>query len=216
MKIFSKLLLVSGAACVVFPAQALPLAKNDASVTASALTLKVASDKAIKGAESFIGSMTKRGIDFLGNENMTKERQKEEFKKLLNDSFDMRTIGRFSLGRYWRTASTTQQKEYLSLFRAMILNVYSARFSEYKGQALEVTSARAEGKSDVLVTSIIKGNGDPEVQVDWRVRYKNGHYKVIDIVVEGVSMGLTQRSDFASVIQRGGGNIDVLLEHLRK
>ncbi len=52
--------------------------------------------------------------------------------------------------------------------------------------------------------------------VDWRVRQVGGGYKVVDILVEGVSMALTQRSDFASVIQRGGGDIEVLLEQLRQ
>ena len=48
------------------------------------------------------------------------------------------------------------------------------------------------------------------------MRYKDGKYKVIDIIVEGVSMSVTQRSDFSSVIQRGGGNVQVLIDHLRE
>jgi len=54
------------------------------------------------------------------------------------------------------------------------------------------------------------------VKVDWRVRNSNGTLQIIDVVIEGVSMSLTQRSDFSSVIQRGGGNVEALLEHLRK
>ena len=66
------------------------------------------------------------------------------------------------------------------------------------------------------MNSSIIPNGGSKIKVDWRVREKNGQMKVIDVVIEGVSMALTQRSDFSSVIQRGGGKIDVLLEHLRK
>ena len=97
----------------------------------------------------------------------------------------------------------------------MVVKVYSDRFKEYKGQKFEVRGARPEGEKDVIVTSFILPEGGPEVQVDWRVRSKNGRFQVIDVIVEGVSMSVTQRSDFASVIQRGGGNVDVLLAHLQ-
>lgn len=216
MKRLYTALLIGTAACAFNQAHASSLTLNAISAPPSSLVTYVASETTIKGAENFVDNMTKRGINFLGDENMTKEEQKAEFDQLLNDSFDMETIGRFALGKHWRSASGAQQKEYQSLFKKMILEVYSARFSDYRGQELEVTGARAEGKADVLVNSVIKGHGEPEVSVDWRVRYANGQYKVIDVIVAGVSMGLTQRSDFASVIQRGGGNINVLLEHLRK
>lgn len=168
-----------------------------------------------EGAKNFIASMGDRGINFLGNEGMTQQAKTAEFRQLLNDSFDMNTIGRFSLGTNWKSATPAQQQEYLKLFNNMIVKVYSKRFSDYKGQKFEVKSARPEGK-DSVVTSFIVPNDGPQVQVDWRVRNKGGSYKVVDIIVEGVSMSQTQRADFASVIQRGGGNVEALLQHLRQ
>lgn len=126
----------------------------------------------------------------------------------------MKTIGRFSLGRYWRVSTAEQRREYLDLFNHMIIQVYSNRFSEYSGQSFETAGFRQESEKDTIVTSYISDD-KTKVQVDWRVRHKNGHYKVVDVMVEGVSMSMTQRSDFSSVIQRGGGNISVLLDHLR-
>jgi phospholipid transport system substrate-binding protein len=168
-----------------------------------------------EGAKNFISSMGDRGINFLGNEGMSVEAKKSEFRQLLNDSFDMNTIGRFSLGSYWNKATQAEQQEYLKLFNTMIVKVYSKRFSDYKGQKFEVRSSRPEGK-DTMVTSFIIPPDGPQVQVDWRVRNKGGSYKVVDIIVEGVSMSQTQRADFASVIQRGGGKVDTLLQHLRQ
>ncbi len=98
----------------------------------------------------------------------------------------------------------------------MIVEVYARRFSEYDGQKLEVRSSRRENEKDVIVSSVIAdASGGQEIKVDWRLRNKGGKYRVIDVIVEGVSMALTQRSDFSSVIQRGGGNASVLLDHLR-
>lgn len=167
------------------------------------------------GAEKFIGDMATRGLKFLSDPNMNQDQKTSSFRNLLNDSFDLETIGRFVLGRYWKTSSEQQRQEYIGLFRKMVVEVYAKRFGDYKGQKFETRGSRADGDKDTIVTSyIIPGNG-PEVQVDWRVRYKNGQYKIVDVIVEGVSMSVTQRSDFAAVIQRGGGDVSVLLAHLR-
>ena len=120
------------------------------------------------------------------------------------------------MGRHWRTATKEQRSQYQKLFKKMVIEVYSQRFSDYEGQSIEIKSARPEGKHDVLVSSMIIPKNGGKIRLDWRVRPKKGKYRVVDVIVEGVSMALTQRSDFASVIQRGGGNVDVLLEHLKK
>lgn len=177
---------------------------------------QLAGEQDITGAQRFIESMAQRGIDFLGNSSLSAEQRKAEFRKLLKSSYDLKTIGRFALGTYWRSASPAQQAEYQRLFEKMVVNVYANRFGEYKGQKLEVRGARPDGTSDVIVTSfIVPANGGEDIQVDWRVRNKGAGNKVIDVIVAGVSMAQTQRSDFASVIQRGGGDVNVLLEHLR-
>jgi phospholipid transport system substrate-binding protein len=175
-----------------------------------------AQDNAAEGAQNFISSMGDRGINFLGNQSMSIESKKAEFRSLLNESFDMNTIGRFALGTYWKSATPAQQQEYLKLFNTMIVKVYSKRFSDYKGQKFVVKSSRKENDKDYIVTSFIVPGDGPQVRVDWRVRNKGGSYRVVDIIVEGVSMSQTQRADFASVINRGGGKVDVLLNHLRQ
>ncbi|MCC7305040.1 MAG: ABC transporter substrate-binding protein [Alphaproteobacteria bacterium] len=175
-----------------------------------------AQDEVVEGSKQFISSMAQKAINFLGDEKLSHAQRKEKFRQLLRANYDMKTIGRFALGTYWRTATPAQQAEYQRLFENMVVEVYSQRFADYKGQALEVQSGRTEGKSDILVNStIVPKDGGEKIKVDWRVRKKEGQYKVIDVIVEGVSMALTQRSDFASVIQRGGGDLDVLLTHLR-
>lgn len=195
------------------PAEAFSLQNLMSSERAAPHSLKI--EVNTEGSKAFISKMAGNAIGFLGNTSLTQEKKEAEFRKLLQNSFDMKTIAKFSLGRYWRAATPAQQQEYLKLFENMVVEIYSRRFNEYDGQDLEVRNVRAEGDADSIVTSYITGNG-PEVQVDWRVRYKNGQYKIVDVIVEGVSMALTQRSDFSSVIQRGGGEMEVLLAHLRK
>ena len=180
------------------------------------LKVTVISEVSLEAAKTFVDQMAQNGIGFLGNQSLTDEQRTVEFRKLLNANFDMQTIGRFALGRYWKAATPAQQAEYQKLFKTMIVKIYSRRFKEYNGQKLEILSARADGDSDVIVSSAIVPPNGQQVKVDWRVRSNGGGYKIVDILVEGVSMALTQRSDFASVIQRGGGSVDVLLQHLRE
>jgi phospholipid transport system substrate-binding protein len=172
-------------------------------------------EEAAAGARNFVDNMGKRAIGFLSDAALSQEERRMAFRGLLEDSFDMKTIGRFALGTYWRTADPGQKQTYLQLFNDMIVNVYSRRFEEYDGQNFDIKGYSTKGRRDVLVNSYIIPQGDPKVRVDWLVRYKDGRYRIVDVIVEGVSMSITQRSDFSSIIQRGGGRIDVLLDHLK-
>lgn len=173
------------------------------------------SETSAEAAKNFISGVAEKGIGLLSKAEMTEDQRQKEFRKLLHDSFDMKTIARFSLGRYWKSATPAEQKEYLKLFEDMIVKVYSRRFEGYDGQNLVVRNARSDNDNDCIVFSEIVPKSGSKIKVDWRVRSKGGKMSVVDIIVEGVSMSLTQRSDFASVIQRGGGEIEVLLTHLR-
>lgn len=175
-----------------------------------------AKNSASPDAEKFVQQVADQGIGFLSNASLSESQKKSRFKNLLTQRFDLKTIGRFAMGRYWRTATKAQRAEYQKLFEKMVLEVYAGRFGEYKGQALEVRGSRRDSEKDITVHSVIVQDSGPEISLDWRVRFKNGRYRVIDVVVEGISMAVTQRSDFSSVIQRGGGKVDVLLAHLRE
>lgn len=182
-----------------------------------AAQVAVKSDESGKAALDFVRSTAEKGLTFLSNPESTQDQKKKEFRKLLDNSFDLDVIGRFALGKYWNVATPAQQSQYLTLFRKMVVEVYARRFGDYKGQKFEVKSSRAIGKTDSLVSShIIQVNGSEPITVDWRVRKTGDTYKVVDVLVAGVSMSVTQRSDFSSVIQRGGGSVDVLIAYLKE
>ncbi len=171
-----------------------------------------------KQSEQLINSLGDQAISFMSNTAMTDQDRQEAFRKLLSKNFDMKTIGRFVLGRYWRSATPEQLSEYQGLFEKMVVSVYSERFKEYSGQKFYVKGSRLDTDKDTLVASaILPKDGGQEIPVEWRVRQKSdGRFQVVDVIVAGISMSVTQRSDFSAVIQRGGGNLDVLLAHLRK
>lgn len=215
--VFAALALLSGTA--LSTAASATASLDDKSTSGVSYTEASASQAGAmeKGAFDFVKNTTDRGLKFLADPNSTKAQKTGEFRKLLDQSFDLDTIGRFALGSYWKAATAPQKAEYLKLFRKMVVDVYTQRFDDYKGQDLQVKSFRSIGNNDTLVSSyMVPKDGGQDVQIDWRVREKSGSYKIVDVLVAGVSMSMTQRSDFASVIQRGGGNVDALIAELGK
>lgn len=177
----------------------------------------VADDQKDIGAQAFVQAMTENGLSFLSDNSLAKEQKAKKFKHLLNSNFDIPRIGKFAVGRYWRKMTPAQQKEYQQTFKKMLVNVYSSRFDEYQGQKITISDTVSLSEKDTLVKSIISGGSNgAEIPVDWRIRHTNGTYKVIDVMVAGVSMSVTQRSDFSAVIQRGGGDVAVLINHLKE
>lgn len=166
-------------------------------------------------AKAFIESLGSEALSSLTGQNVAPAEREVRVRKLLRTNFDIDTISKFALGTYWRGATDAQKKEYTSLFENMIVKTYAQRFEDYKGQTFKVTGETAANK-DVIVNSQILQAGGPPVNVDWRVRGSGKNMKIIDVMVEGISMSVTQRSDFAAVIQRGGGNVDALLKSLRE
>lgn len=169
------------------------------------------------GAAGFIDGMAKRAIGILQTGGAGTAQGRAEFTQILNRGFDLPTIGRFVLGRYWNSTSPQQRQEYMQLFERMIVETYSRRFQNYQGETLVVKATRAVGsQGDTLVATEVRQRDGPPIQVDWRVRQAGGGYKVVDVIVARVSMSVTQRDEFASVIAQNGGSIDGLLQAMRQ
>jgi phospholipid transport system substrate-binding protein len=172
---------------------------------------------AVTQARTFIDGMGGQVIGYLKDASLDQAEKKARLKGVLQSRFDMPTISRFALGKYWKQMDAAQQAEYQSLFEAMVVSMYAERFSTYSGQEFKVSDARADEKGDVTVASAIvdPAGGRKPIAVNWRVRIKDGAPQIIDVTIEDVSMIITQRAEFASIIQRSGGNAAAIIAHLR-
>ncbi|MEE8332254.1 MAG: ABC transporter substrate-binding protein [Alphaproteobacteria bacterium] len=173
------------------------------------------SPAAAEGPDGFIRVMGQEAIDSLTSKELSRSERQDRFRAILQRSFDIRVIARFTLGRYWRRASKPQRKEYVQLFEDFIVQAYAARFEGYSGGGFEVGRMRSiNDKERLVLTNILLDDGR-KIPVHWRVRGIE-NYRVIDVVVEGVSMAITQRDEFSSIINQHGGKVDGLLVALRK
>lgn len=168
-------------------------------------------------ARAFIDHLANKAIAALTANDITREERFRRFHILLNEHFAVKTIGQWVLGRHWRRASEMQRQEYLNLFNDLIVDTYADRFKRYSGEKLVITDAVSRGKKDTVVSTLIsRPDGGQPIHVDWRVRHIDEFLRIVDVIVEGVSMGQTQRSEFASVIRANGGEVKGLLDQLRK
>lgn len=168
-------------------------------------------------AAQFVQDLGDKAIRIIADQSLSPEQRSRKYSGILHDAFDLETIGKFVLGRAWNTATPQQRQEYLKLFEANVIKIYGDRLSFYSGESFHVKSTRQESDNDAVVTSEINHpGGQAPTTIDWRVRKQNGKFAIVDVVIEGVSQSVTERQEYASIIERNGGNIDALLDLMRQ
>jgi phospholipid transport system substrate-binding protein len=164
---------------------------------------------------ALINDLGNRALEALGKKLGARQRE-ARFRELFHEDFDVPAIARFVLGRYWRIATAAEQQEFVRLFAEYVTLAYSNRLAQYSGETLRVTGLRSEPEGWIVTSFILHKNGSPPARVDWRLTWTGDTYKITDVIVEGISMAVTQRSEFASVIRRHGGQVEGLLTLLRR
>jgi phospholipid transport system substrate-binding protein len=180
-----------------------------AAVLASAIPAAAAADPT-----ALISNLGTRALEVLGK-NATPSQRADRFRALLREDFDVPGIARFVLGRYWNIATEQQRAEFVKLFEDYIALAYSTRLAEYTGETFKVVGSRPDADGAIVTSQILRPAGAAPVKLDWRVTGRDGAYKISDVAVDGISMAVTQRSEFASVIQHNGGQVQGLLTMLR-
>jgi phospholipid transport system substrate-binding protein len=184
------------------------------SAAALALALLGGGAQAMQATDpsALISQLVGQAINVIVDKNEAPDQREAKFRSLLQDGFDIPRISRFVLGRYWNAATDDQRKQFSQLFEDWIVRTYSARFTQYSGEKIQVIGTRSEGPTTTVVTSqFVSPNGGPPAKVEWVVRKSGDNdFNVVDVSVEGVSMALTQRDEIAAVADRNGGTVDGL------
>lgn len=167
-------------------------------------------------AGAFITELGDKAIGALTDKSLEADVRRERFRTLLNEGLDIDYVGQFVLGAYRRRADEQQMEQFLDLLEDNIVQNYAWRFRNYNGEHLTLLNVRDGSRDTQIVETELAQRGDaPPIRVDWRVHRKDGAFKVIDIVVEGISMMVTQRDEYVGFMRSNGG-VDALIEALRK
>ena len=139
----------------------------------------------------------------------------KKLRSILSSVFDSRQMAQSMLGRYWRQADERQRSELAKLMETYLIDVYAGRVDSIDGQVkFQVGGEKAIGDRTVVGIKVLRP-GSPPVSVAWQIETVSGKAVVTDIVVEGISLVVSQRADFASIIRSQGG-LDGLIKLLKQ
>jgi phospholipid transport system substrate-binding protein len=156
----------------------------------------------------------------LQTDGVDENRRVDQLMALLEARTDVGLISRLALGRYWNRLPEAQQQDYQQLFRDVVIRSMARRLNGYAKDAkgpieerFQILSSTPAGKHDTLVRSKVVPLNGPPLALDWRLRAGEAGPVIIDLIVEGASLLVAQRSEFAAVIERR--DLDGLLAELR-
>lgn len=183
-------------------------------IAIAAIAPQVQADE--NGARAYVDGIGKQVIDIIGDENIADGEKQARLRQIFTETIDFDWVGKFVLGKHWRTATPDQQQRYLANYKNFVIANYTSKFKQYSGQTFKIKSVTNVGDGDyVLKMSIQDPNPKkPDILLDYKVREEGKDYRIFDIVVEGVSLITTQRSEFDSVVSRKG--LDALIDLLGK
>ncbi len=167
-------------------------------------------------SEAFVRDLAANALTSLGEEGVADEEHNRRFRGLLTQSFDLPGISRFVLGRYWRKATDEQRKSFVSLFEDFTVLAYAVRFREIGSARLSVVKSTEVSANQVLVSSLIELPDRAPIEVGWRIQTRGSELKIVDVLLEGVSMRISLRDEFTAVIRQSGGRVAGLLDALRR
>ena len=171
--------------------------------------------RAGESPRAIVEKMTQAAIDVLGEKGLSSEEKRHRIEDLAYANIDFDIMSHLVLARNWGRLSAAQQAEFVRLFKEHLALTYGRSIESYNNEKVEVVGERDEGRGDWTVkTKILRGGGNADVLVDYRLRQENDAWRIIDVVIERVSLVANFRSQFQDIMSSGGPAklLDVLRE----
>jgi phospholipid transport system substrate-binding protein len=143
------------------------------------------------------------------------QQKRQQLTQIIDGAVDVDGVARFCLGRYWHQASPDQQKRYLALFHEVLVTNITSKLGEYQGVKFTIGRSMPDGDNTKVDTTVDRPN-NPPTAVQWLISNPTSNPKIVDVVAEGTSLRLTQRSDYASYLSHNSNNIDALISAMHQ
>ena len=152
-------------------------------------------------------------VSILAKKDQTTETRISEIESLAYEIFDFTTMSKLVLARNWKKMDKAKRKEFVVEFKRHLSRTYGTRLDRYEQEEVDVYGAQVEVRNDVSVKTRILGGQFDGAEIAYRLRNRRDEWKIIDVVIEGVSLVSNYRSQFKEVLN--GGSIEDLLVRLR-
>jgi phospholipid transport system substrate-binding protein len=166
------------------------------------------------GARAVVSETVDEVLAVLRDKSVPTEERIRKLEKIVYGRFDLYVMSRLVLARNWKRFSEQQKAEYVEEFKQYLTNSYGNRIERYDQQEVEIIGEREEPRGDVVIQTKILGGEFDGALVDYRLRKQDAGWRVIDVVIEGISMVSNYRDQFKSIVSTGGPQL--LLEKLKE
>ncbi len=156
------------------------------------------------GPRATVQATTSQVIAVLANGNLSTEQKRHKVEDIVYAQVDFETLSRLVLARNWTQLSAEQQQQFMSEFRQNLSATYGRNVETYKNEKVRIVDDHAEPRGDWTVRTKIVRNGGDDINVDYRLRQIDGTWKIIDIIIENVSLVANFRSQFQEIMSNGG------------
>lgn len=154
-----------------------------------------------------------RIVSILGRKEQSTDARVAEIEAIAYDLFDFTTMSKLVLARNWRKLDKEKRAEFVREFKRNLSRTYGTRLDRYDQEDIEIFGTQIEPRNDVSVkTRIVGGEFDGAV-ISYRLRERRERWRIIDVVIEGISLVSNYRSQFAEILSNG--TIDDLMTKMR-
>lgn len=181
---------------------------------ASLVTITRSAARAEDAAAAVIDHTTSGVIAILTDQKLATEEKRKRVEDVVLANVDFETLSKLVLARNWSRFTEPQRAEFMGLFKNHLSMTYGRNVEGYKNEKVQITGSRPETGGDSTVKTKIVRGGPNDILVDYRLRQRDGTWKIIDVVIEGVSLVSNFRSQFQDVVSSGGP--DRLISLLRE
>lgn len=168
--------------------------------------------KASNPAIDFVDQLADKILTDVVTSDKSKEEKEKLFREAFTEAVDLKGVGQFVLGTAWKKATEEERADFLKSFTDLTVKTWADRFNAYSGQQIIFQGSRNAERGQLYVDSVIQDK--QPVEVIWRLRPSKESYKIVDIIVEDVSMASTYRNDYRSFLQQNGNSVAKLTEEL--
>ncbi|GHU02893.1 toluene tolerance protein [Alphaproteobacteria bacterium] len=180
------------------------------------------SARAAETADAFVDRLTAEVISQVVEAKTSQTAKTQALKGLFDKYGDMPYVAKFVLGRYWKPLDEPARAAFTEVFTTALSATWARRFTEFSGSANsyvfkhEGTETGSSGDEMFVSTlAVPSDNSSAGTKIVWRLRSVGGALKLVDLVVEGISMAMTYRNEFAGILSRSGGDVKTLDDALR-
>jgi len=160
-----------------------------------------------------VKQVTDRVIEILQQKDLPDGEKRAKIETIVMEYVDFETLSKLVVARNWSKFSPAQQEEFMTQFQEHLARTYGKRLDDYRNEKVIITGEHEEARGDRTVNTKVP-RGGTVILVDYRLRQKDGSWKMIDIVIEGVSLVANFRSQFQGIVTSGGP--DKLIQLLRE